>query len=190
MRIGLISDTHNNLQNVKLALTRFRTEGVQTILHAGDITGPKILEALADVTPLKESHPPHKAPWGGRKPSSKFDVWLVWGNMDRHPQLESTVQALFGSGRLAYMQDLTLNGARIALIHGDVWERLQALIHAGDAGNPFYDYVIHGHTHKPKDERTNTTRVINPGALGNAAWRSPTYAILDLATDDLQWFRV
>ncbi len=187
MRIGLISDTHNNLQNVKLALTRFHSEGVKTILHAGDITGPKILEALAYVTTPKESHPPNR---GEREPSSEFDVWLVWGNMDRHPQLASTAQAIFGPGRLAYMQDLTLNDARIALIHGDVWERLQALIYAEDAGNPSYDYVIHGHTHKPKDERTNTTRVINPGALGNAAWRSPTYAILDLATDDLQWFKV
>ncbi len=216
MRIGLISDTHNNLRNVKLALARFRSEGVQTILHAGDITGPKVLEALADKTVPKENFPPLNPPQGegrslsleilalkpkgngglnpphgeGRSLSASFDVWLVWGNMDRHPELASTALALFGPGRLKPMQAITLNGARIALTHGDVGERLQALIHAGDSGNRPYDYVIHGHTHNPKDERAGTTRVINPGALGNAAWRSPTYAILDLATDDLLWFGV
>jgi len=172
-----MSDTHNNLQKVKLALARFQREGVQTILHAGDITAPKILEALADVSPLTKNHP------------QKFDVWLAWGNMDRHPQLEATAQALFGPGRLAQTQELMLNGARVALTHGDVWDHLQALIHTGDAAKCPFDYVIHGHTHKPRDERMNTTRVINPGALGNADWRSPTYAILDLATGDLQWCR-
>jgi hypothetical protein len=177
MRIGLISDTHNNLQKVKLALARFQHEGVQTILHAGDITSPQILETLADPPAL-----PKKSP-------QKFEVWLAQGNMDRHPGLASTAQALFGPDRFAQTQELTFNDVRIALTHGDVWDRLQALIHTEDADKRPFDYVIHGHTHKPKDERTNTTRVINPGALGNAAWRSPTYAILDLATGDLQWFR-
>jgi hypothetical protein len=177
MRIGLISDTHNKLKKVQLALACFRSEGIQTILHAGDITGPTILEALAGVAPPTDD-PPYK-----------FDVWLVWGNMDHHPQLASTAQTLFGPGRLARTQKLTLDGARIALTHGDAWDHLQTLIHTGDADRRPYDYVIHGHTHKPKDERVHNTRVINPGALGNADWRSPTYAILDLATDDLQWFR-
>lgn len=48
MRIGLISDTHGRLRND--ILDRF--EGVERILHAGDIGSPGLLVDLATVAPV------------------------------------------------------------------------------------------------------------------------------------------
>ena len=48
MRIGLVSDTHNLLRPEVLDFLR----GSDHIVHAGDICGPQVLEALAPLAPL------------------------------------------------------------------------------------------------------------------------------------------
>lgn len=48
MKIGLISDTHGLLRPQALAAL----QGVDRIIHAGDIGKPEILEALARIAPL------------------------------------------------------------------------------------------------------------------------------------------
>ena len=48
MRVGLISDTHGLLRPQALDFLR----GSDHIIHAGDITGPDILEPLAAIAPL------------------------------------------------------------------------------------------------------------------------------------------
>ncbi len=48
MRIGLISDTHDLVRPEALAFLH----GCDRILHAGDICGPAVLEALAAVAPV------------------------------------------------------------------------------------------------------------------------------------------
>lgn len=47
-RIGLISDTHDLLRPEAMAALA----GCEYIIHAGDITGPQVLEELATIAPL------------------------------------------------------------------------------------------------------------------------------------------
>lgn len=159
MRIGLISDTHNNLKNTRQALKRFRAERITTILHAGDVTGPAVIQALKG-----------------------FEVWIAWGNMDRDPTIQEIAATVLGDGKLDTLHHLILEGQRIALLHGDDAQRLDALIHSKD-----YDYVIHGHTHQRRDERVQQTHIINPGALGGTSLFPPSFAILDLQTGDVEF---
>jgi putative phosphoesterase len=166
MRIGLISDTHDEAHTLGLALARFRQAQVRTVLHAGDVTSVFTLKLFTD-----------------------FDVWIAKGNMDHDPKLALAVTEYFGAERLARVHDLRFNGARITMTHGDSWQRLEALIRA-PAEDEQRRYVIHGHTHAPDDETIAGTRVINPGAIGRTRWRCATCAILDLATDDLQWIEL
>lgn len=166
MRIGLISDTHDEEHTLSMALARFRQAQVRTVLHAGDVTSAFTLKLLAD-----------------------FDVWIARGNMDHDPKLALAVAECFGAERLARTHDLSFNGARIVMTHGDSWQRLEALIRT-PADDGRRRYVVHGHTHAPNDETIGATRVINPGAIGLTRWRCATCAILDLTTDDLQWIEL
>jgi predicted phosphodiesterase len=50
------------------------------------------------------------------------------------------------------------------------------------------NYLLHGHTHEPRDERIESTRVINPGALFRA--RRYTVALLEPEKDRLQFVDV
>jgi len=68
MRIGLISDTHGLLRPQALAAL----EGVDRIIHAGDIGNAQILEALAAIAPVD----------------------AVRGNNDRGPWAESIPRSL------------------------------------------------------------------------------------------------
>lgn len=159
MRIGLVSDSHNNHTNVRTALARFSESGIAVVLHAGDITQPNTLELL-----------------------SGYDVWAARGNMDHNRELEGTADRLFGAGRFRAVHHLTLDGVTIGLTHGDSPNALQALLSGG------YDYVIVGHTHAREDRQVGSTRVINPGALGNTRWQPASFAILDTQSGELRWF--
>jgi putative phosphoesterase len=159
MKIGIISDTHDNQQNLEAALEILEAEGVTTMLHCGDICGPGIVQALAG-----------------------FDVWIAQGNMDRHLGLARTVEETLGRGRLAWFHRPTLDGCPLALIHGDNTEVLGNLISSGQ-----YTYVFHGHTHRRRDQTIARTRVVNPGALGGIRRQSRSFCILDLTTGEIRF---
>ncbi|GIR63688.1 MAG: hypothetical protein CM15mP68_3540 [Pseudomonadota bacterium] len=43
MRIGVVSDTHNNLKNVRRIVELFNTAAVDRVIHTGDITQAKTI---------------------------------------------------------------------------------------------------------------------------------------------------
>jgi uncharacterized protein len=49
MKIGLISDTHNNIQNIRKAVRKFTDKHVDVVIHAGDFVNPIAVESLAGV---------------------------------------------------------------------------------------------------------------------------------------------
>lgn len=46
MKIGLISDTHDNIQNIQKAIISFNDIQVRVVIHAGDIVSPETVEAF------------------------------------------------------------------------------------------------------------------------------------------------
>ena len=162
MKIGIISDTHDDLQNLQAAIEILEAEGVTTVLHCGDVCGPHVVRALAG-----------------------FDVWIAQGNMDRHLGLKQAVEGMLGHGRLAWLQRPRMDGYAMAMIHGDNEEVLSNLIISSE-----YAYVFHGHTHRRQDRTVGRTRAINPGALGGRRWQSRSLCILDLATGEARFVEI
>ena len=136
MRIGIISDTHDNRRNVTQAIEIFRRQKVEYILHAGDIVAPFTTLAFAE---LREA---------------KFIA--VFGNNDGEKlRLKSTVEG-FGGEIHEYCYKGELDGRRICMMHTDHL--------AEDAvKSQLYDLVIYGHTHHPDIRREGRTLVVNPG---------------------------
>ena len=159
MRIGIISDTHDDLQALDQALGTLRAEGIGVLLHCGDLCTPATIEALVD-----------------------FNTWVARGNMDRHPNLEAAARRTIGGDRFADRHQLTLTGRSAILLHGHRDEELRSVISAGEVA-----YVFHGHTHRRRDQRVGPTRIINPGALGGMRWQRRSFCILDLAADEAEF---
>ncbi len=162
MKIGIISDTHDDLGVLERVLGILRDEEINKLLHCGDLCGPAVVEAL-----------------------SGFDTWIARGNMDRHPELEPAAREALGAGRLADRHRLTLAGYSAVLVHGHRENKLRQLINAGE-----HAYVFHGHTHRRRDGRQGPTRVINPGALGGMRWQQRSFCILDLSSGEVDFIRV
>jgi hypothetical protein len=162
MKIGILSDTHDELDRLEKALTFLRDEQVTTLLHCGDLCGPDIIQMM-----------------------SGFDVRIARGNMDRLPELKMMAQIILGNGRLASVHQFTLDGYAAAMLHGNDSNRLKSMINSGE-----YAYVFHGHTHRRRDQMIGRTRVINPGALGGTRWQQRSFCILELTTGEARFVRL
>ena len=52
MKIGLISDTHDNIQNIQNAISLFNDKHVSFVIHACDIVSPEAVKGSAGVRPI------------------------------------------------------------------------------------------------------------------------------------------
>jgi putative phosphoesterase len=65
MKIGLISDTHGLVRPEALRALA----GVERIIHAGDVGGPEVIEALRSIAPVDVVRGNNdKDPWGAKLP--------------------------------------------------------------------------------------------------------------------------
>lgn len=160
MRVGILSDTHDELARTHLAIRMLCDEGAEALIHCGDLASPPVVVACA-VLPC----------------------WFVFGNHDADdvPALE---QAALESGAtcLGWAGMVELYGKRIAVAHAhmsyDIRWALRERPH----------YLLSGHSHIASDRYEGLVRRINPGALHEAD--QFTVALLDLETDELRLLTV
>lgn len=153
MKIGIVSDTHNQLANVSRIVELFNAAGVERVVHTGDITQAKTLDALSGL----------RAPLVG-----------VFGNNDL--ERESLTLACERHRFLFSDPPLRLDWAdrRIAVLHDPL--ELTVEIRAD------CDVVLHGHTHRRVVERVSRRIVFNPGECAGHLRGHNAVGLLDLAT--------
>lgn len=174
MILGILSDSHGRSARTRLALECLVSHGARVVVHCGDVGGADVLSELAAAAPQLDATAAVDAA------DRRSPVWFVWGNTDR---------ADAATVRFAESLDLPIPravplllrvaGRRIAVFHGHESEL--------ESFDPrAVDYVLHGHTHVARDDRVESRRVINPGALHRAARYS--VATLDLVRDRLEFW--
>lgn len=155
MRLGILSDSHDHLGNLKRAADIFRAEGVTLLVHCGDLTRPGAAALL-----------------------SGFQVIYVLGNMDRDAAaIQRALKAQDERNVVLPVYTGRVGETMIAATHGHLPGKLEGLVSSGR-----YAYVFHGHTHQRRDELVGRTRIINPGALGDTRHEARSICLLDLAT--------
>jgi putative phosphoesterase len=154
MLIGLISDTHDNLPMVTKAVKRLNEENVELVLHAGDYVASFVIPRFKEL---------------------KARLIGVFGNNDGDHELLkkrfSENESLEIRGNFA---DITVDGVRIALLHGSDVELLKALVEA-----ECFDVVVYGHVHNAQAYRRGRTLVVNPGEVCGYLTGKSTVALLD-----------
>lgn len=160
MRIGILSDTHNQRERTRRAIEILQDAGAEALFHCGDVTEPPL---LTECTVLP--------------------CYLVLGNNDADmaSHLEAAMRDAGGTF-LGWGGEVTLAGKRIAMTHGHLTRDLRPLLAAAP------DYLLSGHSHLASDARHEGVRRINPGALYRA--KQFTVALLDLKTDTLEFLTV
>jgi uncharacterized protein len=150
MKIGIMSDSHDNLDCVKSALELFKKEGCEKIIHAGDFISPFVFRLFKE----------YKIPVAG-----------VFGNNDG--EWIFLLKQAEGIGEIRKGPvELELAGRKIALMHEPVF--LEAL-----KKSRAYDLIIYGHTHGAVLDAVPPL-VINPGECCGYLGGKATVAVCDL----------
>ncbi len=141
MKIGVISDTHDQNQKIRQVVGLLNEANVELVIHCGDWVSPFILHFFKGL----------KAPLRG-----------VFGNNDGDRFRHLANKGKWGID-LDYEErflKLDVGGKKIAVFHGDYPELITGLVGCGD-----YDAVFHGHTHLRVNQKVGRTLSLNPGSL-------------------------
>ncbi len=134
MRIGVVSDTHNNLKNVRIIVDLFNTNVVDAVVHTGDITQAKTLQEFARLD----------APLFG-----------VFGNNDQERDALDAAITEHGFTFHEPPWEFRWAGREIIVVH-DPLELEGALTDK-------HELVLHGHTHLKRIEQESNRLTFNPG---------------------------
>lgn len=161
MKVGIISDTHDNVAAVKAAVETFSRADVGPIVHCGDVIAPPVIPFF-----------------------DGFEFHLVFGNNDGETVgLRSAVADLEPTGHChGRFGIIEFDGVRIAALHGEDLDEVTQYAESGA-----FDLVCHGHHHETRLETVGDTTVLNPGAhFPTVPEAHQTVAILDTATHEIE----
>lgn len=150
MKIGIISDTHDNLHNIRKAVNVFNQEKIDFLFHAGDFVSPFTAREIKNIN----------CPFIG-----------VFGNNDGD-KLFLTNQFKDIGAIYPEPYKTSIDDKKIIMFHkNDVIADL--------AKSHVYDVIIYGHTHHVDLYKEGKTTVINPGECGGWLTGKSTIAILE-----------
>ncbi len=153
MKIGVVSDTHNNLKNIEIIIKLFNDEKVPLVIHTGDISNANTLEQF-----------------------SKLDSELigVYGNNDRN---ESGLEEVAQRNKFQFQEPprkLDLLNRKIVIFHEP--DNIDQFL----SENKSINVVLYGHTHRYENKTKNGVLYFNPGESAGMQKGSNAIGILDL----------
>mgnify|MGYP006111190035 FL=1 len=136
MLVGVVSDTHNNIKNIKKIIALFNEEQVDLVIHTGDISKSTTLEIFSNLN----------SPLVG-----------VFGNNDRIEEGLKEVCEVYDFNFQEPPLSLTLENKKVAVFHEP------ELIEGYIKDHQDTDLILHGHTHRYKEEKVGDIIYFNPG---------------------------
>ena len=156
MILGIVGDTHNNLKNISKICEIFNEKKVNLVIHTGDITLPKSLEAFKNL-------------------NSK--IIGVFGNNDieeKEDLLKICERFKFSFNNEPYF--IRLENKNIGIVHHPELIDEDLLNKS--------DIIFHGHTHRYRAEMLKETLIFNPGECAGFMEGKNQVGILDLKNLD------
>jgi len=153
MRIGVVSDTHNNSKNIEIIINIFNEEKVPIVIHTGDISNANTLEKFS-------------------KLNSKLIG--VYGNNDRN---ELGLKEVAQKNNFQFQEPprrLSLLDREIVIFHEP--DNIDKFL----SENKMVNVVLYGHTHRYENNTKNGVLYFNPGESAGMQKGSNAIGIVDL----------
>lgn len=157
MKLGIISDTHDNLEAIDWAFDVFKEENVELIVHCGDWVSTETLRIFGQKA--KESQIPVKGVLGNNETEETQEEIRSIIESDEYPiEMSDDLYSLtFELGNLDF-----------AICHGNDGALLESLVVSSE-----FDVVFRGHTHSPSERKEGETLIVNPGTLAKYTLGKP-----------------
>lgn len=150
MRIGVFADTHDHLDNTRLAVREFNRAGCELVVFAGDFVSTFV------TPPLRRLRCPLLGCFGDNDGNKR-------GLLNGTSIVGQVGEAPFGF--------TTPDGKRILVTH--MLRHLRGFAENADA-------VLYAHTHRPRIHWDGKGRLlVNPGETSGWTFRKPSIAILE-----------
>ena len=151
--IGIMSDSHDNVDAVKQAVRFFKNTECELVVHAGDFVAPFAARELEHLDcPVK----------------------AVFGNCDGEKDgLRKVINAFGEIKKAPFVFSYADKNFLLTHVHTSVDQY---------AASGKYDIIIYGHTHKVEVKRKRGVFQINPGETGGWLSRKSTVAVIDPST--------
>ena len=170
MKIAVISDTHDNRDNILKVISIINENSVNAVIHCGDYVAPFVKK------------------WFDKfKDSIKKNFYGVFGNNDG-----DRVFLMQNLGQICeFAQNgneliLKLGGKKIFASHMPKQETLEALAHSGK-----FDIILSGHTHSlVVNKYENGILVVNPGEVCGYLTGKSTFVIIDTEKMEAEIFEL
>ncbi len=159
--LGVMSDSHDNLQNLEKALKILRQRSVDMVIHLGDIVSPFTMRRLVQF-PAR--------------------VIVIRGNNDgdllQLREIANKAGAVFRDSP----HEVRIEDRSILLVHGYGSKEFTKRIVYSIAKSGAYDIILYGHTHEPDVTEINRCLVVNPGEVFGYLSGEASVAIVDTRT--------
>jgi len=155
MRLAVMSDTHDQIPNLRRAVAMIRAANCDLIVHCGDFVAPFMLPELD---------------------AAEIPVHAVFGNNDGD-------RYLLTRNALTRCRHISLHGmfGRIAVDGRQVAFMHDGIAAEDIAAGGRYHLVCYGHSHRYEEKRVGNALVINPGELLGKD-DVPGFCIVDMET--------
>ncbi len=163
MEVAIISDVHNNIANLKKVLNYCLQHEIKKIICCGDLASIETLDFLND--------------------NFSGEIFYCFGNMDDdYLQNCKNLSKYQNTKIFNKFGETEIDNKKIAFVHyPDVAREL--------AATGKYNFVFHGHTHKPWMEKVNNCTMLNPGNTAGELY-PPTFTIWKTEDDKFDLIRI
>ena len=157
MKIAVISDSHDNTDNIGKAVDISNQNDCAYLFHLGDFVAP--FSAL-------------------KLDGFNGTVKAVFGNCDGEIiGLKKAFNSIGGEIQKPPFK-LKIKNKKIVLMHEPLL--IDEIVHSGEV-----DYIFYGHLHKIDHRKENNTHILNPGESGGWVVK-PSFFICDLVSEQFE----
>ncbi|MDC0170591.1 metallophosphoesterase [Candidatus Nitrosopelagicus sp.] len=181
MKIGIISDTHDDVDNTNKAIDIFKENDVKAVIHAGDIISPPIIKEFKRLTEIG------------------VEFFGVFGNNDGERNGLKEAFEWIGGKLLGDVGKIEIDGLKFGIYHGHEVKKTKKMMNSGK-----FDVFVYGHSHlKDPDnnivKKIGKTIIINPGSAHKVSktfytvpyyFRESSILILDTQTLEINFIEL
>lgn len=150
MRLGIVSDTHNNLKNCRRIVELFNDAEIDRVIHTGDITQAKTIAVFGAL----------EMPMSG-----------VFGNNDQERVALEAAMHAYGFDFHDPPWQVVIGQRTLCVVHDPLEFPEEALA---------CDLNLHGHTHRYRCERRQGRLTFNPGECAGMMTGLNAIGVVDL----------
>jgi len=160
MRIGIISDTHEEIEKVNRVIKILEERECEELIHCGDLCSPFMIKELA-----------------------KFHgkVHCILGNVGDEWRASEKAKK-FNVNFQRDLLELEIDNKKIAVHHYP--EIARALAKSGD-----YNIVFYGHDHTPNKEKIDNCWLVNPGEIFGWK-NQPSFVIYNTKNNEIEFIKL